>query len=138
MNDMCDYSDIIIVGSQSGTIPYDTANIEQYPLKQIPFLLATHPDAIVLCVNPYDPIEYIKRTIQFLESSIECKTVAIVIFPMGYAGGWSLEYGPKYALSDNKVAELKEIMSATFGIPVFCLGNSKDMEKLINCIIDFF
>jgi uncharacterized NAD-dependent epimerase/dehydratase family protein len=51
-------NDLIIVGSQSGTVNYDVGNLSQFCLRQHSFLLGTQPDATVLCVNPFDEMEY--------------------------------------------------------------------------------
>lgn len=71
INQLCiDEKDIIIVGSQSGTVNYDVGNIEQFNIAQYIFLMGTQPEAVVLCINPYDEIEYINRTISFIESGV--------------------------------------------------------------------
>ncbi len=74
--------EIILVGSQSGTIPFNTDNILQFTIPQQIFLTATQPDCVVLCVNPFDEISYIRRTILYIESSIDTKVISIVVFPM--------------------------------------------------------
>lgn len=77
-------SDLIIVGSQSGTIPFDLWNLSRIQIPQVTFLYATNPDVILLCVNPHDKIDYIKRTISFLEASINTKVLGIFVFPVIY------------------------------------------------------
>ncbi|WP_219845157.1 DUF1611 domain-containing protein, partial [Paenibacillus sp. MYb63] len=74
--------DIILVGSQSQTVPYSAGNIGFYPNHQHDFLLGSEPDAIILCVNPNDNLTYINRTINYLENYIETKVIAISIFPV--------------------------------------------------------
>lgn len=76
------YPDIIIVGSQSQTIPQHTGNLSLYMLEQHAFLLATEPDAVVLCVNMFDSIKYIERTIRYIESLVYANVIALVMFPM--------------------------------------------------------
>ena len=76
--------DIIISGCQSGTVVNDFGNVNYYTFSQNEFLLGTLPDAVVLCVNSYDEPVYIKRTIQYIESCVEGKVVALVLYPMGY------------------------------------------------------
>ena len=85
LNDMihsCDISspDIIIAGSQSGTISIANANVSMMMTNQYEFLLGIWPDAVILCVNDFDDIDYIKRTVMFIESSIKCKVIAMIIF----------------------------------------------------------
>ncbi len=139
VNDLCmSNKDIIIVGSQSGTISYDIGNIVQYPIPQYNFLLGTQPDVVVLCVNPYDDINYIKRTISFIESSIDSKVISLVVFPMDFKDNWTGIYGYKKTLSEEKYYKLKEILYNEFNLPIFKLGLENDMSELVNLIINYF
>ncbi len=80
-NDLCKQcKDIIIVGSQSGTVPYDFGNISQYTIPQYELLMGANPDCVILCINPFDEIDYIKRTVNYIESIIDCKVIALVVF----------------------------------------------------------
>ncbi len=130
--------DIIIVGSQSGTLPYDTGNICHITVPQFGFLMGTQPDCVVLCVNPYDDIELINRTINFIESTVNCKVVAIVVFPMVIQNDWRGMYGAKEQLSEIHYLEIKDKYLKTFRLPVYMLGNQIDMVNLINVVTDYF
>lgn len=139
INDLCmKGKDIIIVGSQSGTIPYDTGNLAQYTIPQINFLLGTQPDCVVLCVNPFDSVEYIKRTVCFIESSVDCTVAALVVFPMNTREDWAEVYGYKEKLEDEKYFQIESILSEELCIPVFQLGIEKDMYELVEIVTDFF
>lgn len=139
MNDLCSREkDLILVGSQSGTVPYDTGNIVQFPVPQIEFLMGTQPDAVVLCINPYDEIHYLRRTVNFIEASVDSKVIALVVFPMNIQEDWTGIYGAKRPLSEEAYHKLKEILYTEFHIPVYQLGNECDMTALTNTIIDFF
>lgn len=74
--------DIIITGCQSSTLLTNEGNLAYYPVQQINFLLGTLPDAVILVVNPDDQEKTIERTISFIESCVETKVIAIVVFPM--------------------------------------------------------
>ena len=74
----------------------------------------------------------------FIESSIDCKVIGIVLFPMTYKNGWTFGYGPKYMLTEKESIDVEKHLSFSLGIPVFCLGNPKDIDLLIECVIDFF
>lgn len=130
--------DIIIVGSQSGTVPYDTGNIVQYTIPQYHFLLGTQPDAVILCINPYDDFDYIKKTIKFIEACTDCKVIALVVFPMNIRDGWSGIYESKKTMSDEELDTLKKTLYRYFHIPIFALGNEKDMGNLSEHVINFF
>lgn len=82
MNEIADGNDLIIVGSQSGTVPYEYKNTSYYTYEQVNFLMATNPDAVVLCINYYDEINYIRRSINVIEQLGECKVLGLVVFPM--------------------------------------------------------
>jgi uncharacterized NAD-dependent epimerase/dehydratase family protein len=139
MNQLCEKQcDIIITGSQSGTIPYDTGNMAQYTLHQYEFLMGTQPDAVVLCVNPFDEPEYISRTIKFIESSVDCTVIALVVFPIDIKDGWSGIYGQKMPLTGEKYHALKADLYKRFNIPVYKLGDALDMENLVNTLTGFF
>ena len=136
-NELClRNKDIIIVGSQSGTVIYDTGNIIQYNLSQYEFLVGTQPDAVVLCINPFDTVDYIARTVKFIESSVECKVIAFVVFPMDLKNEWGI-YGGTVPVSVEKYDVLsKKLM--TFSVPVYKLGDEKDMQALSGQILKYF
>lgn len=73
--------DVIIVGSQSGTIPYINNNLKFFTIPQIEFLLGTQPDRIVLCINIDEEIDYLKRTIQVIEGLSHGTVCCIAVFP---------------------------------------------------------
>lgn len=139
INDLCIHEkDIILVGSQSGTVPYDTGNINQFTTSQMDFLMGTQPDAVILCVNPYDEIAYIKRTIKFIESCVVCRVVALVVFPMTIQNGWKGNYGAKRSLTKDECEGVKKNLSVETCLHVYCLGEEKDMLELTYYVIDFF
>lgn len=131
-------AEIIIVGSQSGTVPYNLCNIEYLTISQYLFLLGTHPDAIILNVNPFDEIDYIQRTIKFIESCIDCCVIAIVVFPMTIENNLFGIYGKKKRISDKEYIDFKSKLESTFQLPIFCLGIENDMDNMTNTIVDFF
>jgi len=137
MNKLClNNSDIIIVGSQSGTITFDVGNIAQFNLSQYSFLMGTQPDAVILCVNPFDDLSHIKRTIRFIEACNDCKVIAIVVFPMDLKNDWSGIYSSKIKLSDDKFTSIKSKIESEFQVPIFNLGY--DISQLYEIVIDYF
>jgi uncharacterized NAD-dependent epimerase/dehydratase family protein len=130
--------EIILTGSQSGTVPYDTGNLVQYTLPQQELLLGTQPDAVILCINPYDETEYIGRAIRYLESLVDCTVIALVVFPMDIQDGWSGLYGRKTPLSAEKYSTLRETLRTVFTVPVYKLGEAADMEQLVGEVTGFF
>ena len=128
--------DIIIVGAQSHTVPLSVGNIGFYTLYNVEFLLGTVPDIICLCVNINDDIQYIKRTISFLESYIETEVIGIIIFPVLNQQQWStlgnrIIKSERYRLK-GKAQEIKEAI----GKDVYILG--EEMEGLYQSCVKYF
>lgn len=139
INSLClEQKDIIIVGCQSGTLQYDTGNISLFNIPQYNFLLGTQPDCVILCVNPYDDFNYIKKTIDFLQSCTNSKVIALVIFPMDIKDDWSGVYGAKIPLPNEKYNRLKKELNCIFNLPIYKLGCELDMDELVELTTDFF
>jgi hypothetical protein len=80
---MCEENepDIIMTGSQSSTVTYANKHITLFGTNQHDFLLGTWPDYVILCVNIFDSIDYVIRTIRFIESAVDCTVGACAIIP---------------------------------------------------------
>ena len=128
--------DIIITGCQSSTLLTNEGNLAYYPVQQINFLLGTLPDAVVLVVNPDDQEETIDKTISFIESCVETKVIAIVVFPM--------EKNPsnknliKTHISETSYNSFKRSMQSRYNINVFILDDDNEIDQLTALIEDFF
>ncbi len=130
--------DIIIVGSQSGTIPFSYDNLEYYPFLQYPFLLGTIPDRVILCVNPHDDYCYITRTINYIESVIETKIIALAVFPiLQQTMGTSFTL-KKRILTEAEMNRVTKILEIKTGIPAYSMGTESDMKCLCARVIDCF
>lgn len=71
--------DIIVAGSQSGTIPQNFAlPSRNYTLPSLAFLMGVLPHFYILVVNPDDEISYIKNTINVLEAIGKGKVILLV------------------------------------------------------------
>jgi uncharacterized NAD-dependent epimerase/dehydratase family protein len=130
--------DLLIAGSQSGTIPILYNHIDNYPLDRISFLLGTNPDAVILCVNYHDKIADIKRTILGIEALARCKVIAVSLFPLGYKNDWDIVRGVKSYIEDATLNEFKGKITDVLSIPCFILNEEKGTESLYQTTIDFF
>lgn len=138
INILCEKdNDIILLGSQSGTVPFDTGNIIQYNIPQYDFLIGTQPDIVILCINPFDDIKHIARTVEFIESSVDCKVLSLVVFPMTIKDNWSAFFGGKKTLNDNDFNNIKEELSQFFHVSVYNLGNVNHLNELLDEIINY-
>lgn len=120
--DMCKKDiDIIMVGSQSNTVPYSYANLSYYPLTQINFLMATQPDVVVLCVNPYDNDDYIERTKATIENLSGAKVIALVVFPMKLRDNFSGISSSKIPLTEDERLNIIKKLQTRHGVKTFIL-----------------
>ena len=138
MNEIADGNDLIIVGSQSGTVPNEYKNTSYYTYEQVNFLMATNPDAVVLCINYYDEINYIRRSINVIEQLGECKVLGLVVFPMIPEQTWKGMYGKRRKIRGTEAEEIKTMIIRSTGKNAYILGDSNDMKELMNKIIGFF
>jgi len=128
--------DLIITGCQSESILTDEGNLFNYPIPQIEFLLGVLPDAIILVINPFNEPQTIKRTISFLESCVECKVVAIVMFPMTHNN--ESPFGPKVHILNSDFEHISISINQMCNLPVFLLDNDLHINALISLIEEYF
>lgn len=127
--------DLILVGCQSGTIPNLYNNIEQIHVEQLEFLLGTNPDIVILCINLFDDLGYIRRTKNVIEELIDAKVIAFGISPLIYPNNWEIMGGEKILSSNAELSSFREKIEKIFNIPTYVIGDDKDMYHLAtHCI----
>lgn len=119
-----DECELVIVGSQSGTVPHQLRSLDMIPYKQYLFLLGTQPDSIILCVNGFDSEEYIKRTIAFFQSTVNAYVICLIV---------------SYVNARKKHVEVKPLsfFQETFGVPAFDLQNL-NIHEVLNVIFTYY
>ena len=112
--------DVIITGGQSGVVPYDYHNMQNILLPQIAFLYGINPDAVIMCICADDDIEYIKRSIQFVESSGNTDVIAAVLFPYTYeAYASGMVHKVDLRKGDMAYEQMASCISEKLQIPVY-------------------
>ena len=125
--------EIIITGGQSGTITNSLYHERYLNLTQYSLLLGTNPDGIVLCINVFDDIGYIKRTMGFIETSIGTKVIALVLCDNERI--YSSNVFSKNYTNQEKLS--KELCEKVFGVSVFTLLQL-DIERLVDTIMEYY
>lgn len=131
--------DIIIVGSQGGTIPQEMGNLMDYDIRQSVFLKSTWPDIVILCINYDDDLGYISRTISSIESTVNCKIIAIAFLPFSNsnnAANLSGNYKRKL-ISEELISEKKQDIKDNFGLNSFLINSENDLDELMQLTIDY-
>ena len=130
--------DVIISGTQSGTIAYNYDTLRNIPLYSMEYMMGAKPDGVVLCVNPFDEVSYLKRTIATIENLYETKIVALSLFPLTYENNWAGNSGLKRKITEKEKRDFIKNAHKEFDIPVFAMDEEEQYEKLFECVLDYF
>lgn len=128
--------DIIIAGLQAGMVPVSSFNICYLTNRQLEIMTGIMPDVIVLCINTYDDIKYIKRTIKCIESFVNTVVLCCAVYPFEYDDSFTTFY-KKRKMTEIDLEEYIRELTAKLNIPVFPI-NAFGSEKIFRLLIDFF
>ena len=128
--------DIIISSCQSGTVTPFFNNLSYYNFAQYEFLLGTQPDAVLLCINSTDDMALIKRTINFIESSTDCKVLSLVLFPINHMDPADVDFNKPINIA--KINKIKILVTEEIALPIFVLGDQEEMNQLYTSVINYF
>lgn len=95
-------SEIILTGSQSSLATYSTNNISHFPLNHQIFLESIQPDAVILCINPYDEDDFIEKTLNLIKGLTSAKVIGAVCFPLDLDETWAGKMGRKKMYNDTR------------------------------------
>ena len=126
--------DIILVGGQSGLLPYAMYNIRNNSPYQKDILQACHPDAIILCINYYDDFAYIKRTINYAQVLSESKVIALAMFPFNKTYSWSAVSSALKYVDITEQEEQQHRLEKQLKVKVFL---QSQIEILCNEVIQY-
>lgn len=127
--------DIILAGSQSGTIPVCFNNIAYLNIGQLVYLLGINPDAVILCVNTYDTIDYIERTIKVIENLVDCSVISLAVSPMGFPSDIYIANQKKVPLNKDYVTNFANTLEQNLKKKTYIIGDDKQLQELyLNCI----
>lgn len=126
--------DIILTGGQSGILSYDLYNTSRILISQLAFHYGVNPDCVILCINLDDEVEYIERTIKYIESSSDTKVIAFIVFPkVKEMRGLGCFIDRNIIGTKNYKQKIIE-MEQKFNIPVF-ENNENSIEKCTDFLI---
>ena len=129
-------ADIILIGSQSGTIPHHYDNTENLTIQQTELLMAVNPDAVIICINFDDDDSYIERTKKYIESISVCKIIGMCMLPVKYER--KINTLSKLPLDKSEIWKRKADITEKFGLDLYIIGDSSEMDNLYGAVIGFF
>ena len=142
MREICQRTqpDIILTGSQSGTIPYQVQEHSTHCLSSLAFLLGVKPDACILVVNSIDAEEYIRDTIDGIRAVCKAPTISLA---MGdHEKHIRTAYG-RSMITPKKMAQaqidqhLKKLQD-TFCMPAIEILSERGQQRLVETVIQYF
>jgi len=122
--------DVILVGSQRDTVPKNFENVLHYCHGIYGFLQGVKPDFAFVTLSLTDTNEYILRTIDFLASLTETKTLAFALFPETHEN----ENNNARPVTEGEFFAFKKRIEGEFNIPVFLLGEKFLAKNLIEIL----
>ncbi len=132
--------DIILTGSQSGTIPYHVQEHSTHCLSSLAFLLGVKPDACILVVNSIDAEEYIRDTIDGIR--VVCKAPTILLAMGDHEKHIQTAYEHSM-ITPRKMAQsqidrhLKKLQD-TFCVPAIEILSETGQQRLVETVIQYF
>ena len=105
-------------------------------LRQHEFILATEPDAILLCVNIFDDDGYIRNTIKYIESIIDSDVIGLVLFPLQREFRNGILTDTLIMMSESELLKGKSRLHTQHGRPVFIAG--EDIDAIGELCIRYF
>ena len=142
MREICQRTqpDIILTGSQSGTIPYHVQEHSTHCLSSLAFLLGVKPDACILVVNSIDAEEYIRDTIDGIRAVCKAQTILLAMGDrekhIRTAYGRSMITAKKMAQSQID-HHLKKLQDA-FCVPAIEILSETGQQRLVETVIQYF
>ena len=132
--------DIILTGSQSGTIPYRVQEHSTHCLSSLAFLLGVKPDACILVVNSIDAEEYIRDTIDGIRAV--CKAPTILLAMGDHEKHIRTAYGrsmitPKKMAQSQIDRHLKKLQDS-FCVPAIEILSETGQQRLVETVIQYF
>jgi uncharacterized NAD-dependent epimerase/dehydratase family protein len=131
--------DIIIVGGQSGVVPYSYfLNDDEYTLPTLSFLMGTVPHAYILCINANDEFDFIQDSINVLESLGKGKVIALVSSKIIKTMEENSRLIHTRTLSSLEYQDLAKRVKSTFSLPLYDIIEQNNVYMLIDTICNYF
>ncbi len=132
--------DLILVGTQSGTVPYNVEEQQTHTLPTLAFLMGVKPQACLLVVNSVDTDDYIQDTINGIRALCQAPTLLLAMSNQAKHirtayGRTSIKPRPMTAA---EVRDKLNRLEQTFGLPAVSIADEADVHRAIEVVINYF
>lgn len=133
--ELSENNDVILASGQANSIPFSAYALDTFPVKQNAFLMGLQSDLLILCVNPFDTMDYIHYTIQYLEGISQCRVCGLALFPMTYYSDWRGMHGTKRIMGEESIWQHCKYLENTLMLPCYSIFDQQSIESLFNYIV---
>lgn len=134
--DMMD-KDVILTGGQSGVLPKVHFNIGHINTTQIPYILGTMPDGIILSFSVDDDLDYIEQTIKLIEALTSSKVFLLALYAFKTEYDYVIN-SSKVRLDDREIEKIRKSVKDRLGLRVIVSGEEKYDEVLLEEIVKYY
>lgn len=132
--------DLILVGTQSGTVPYNVEEHQTHTLPTLAFLMGVKPQACLLVVNSADTGAYIQDTINGIRALCQAPTLLLAMSDQAKHirtayGRTSIKPQPMTAA---EVRDKLNRLEQTFGLPAVSIADQADIHRAVEVAINHF
>ena len=132
--------DLILVGSQSGTIPYDVHEHGAQSMVSVSFLLGTKPDACILVVNSIDADRYVEDSMNAIRALAKAPTLLLAMSDKkkhvmaAYGRSWVAARQMRRAEIGARLAYLED----RFGLPAVEIASVQGQRIVAEEVLRYF
>ena len=132
--------DLILVGSQSGTIPYDVHEHGAHSMASVSFLLGTKPDACILVVNSIDADRYVEDSMDAIRALAKAPTLLLAMsdkkkhIMAAYGRSW---VAPRQMRREEIAAKLG-YLEDRFGLPAIEIASLQGQRIVAAEVLRYF
>ena len=130
--------DIILYGSQANTVPFVAGGAANYPVVQHELVLGCQADAYILCVSDDAPVDYIKRTISYLEGVYPSKVIALYLSSLSIKSRFSAISAERKLKTEQEMNEWKQNLQKEIALPLISSRDTDHCAQLVEVITDYF
>ena len=132
--------DIILVGSQSGTIPYDVHEHRTHSLTSMAFLLGTKPDACILVVNSIDDDEYTQDTIDGLRTFAKAPTLLLAMSNQEkhIRAAYGRTFVKPRPMNSEEITRILHRIEDRFSLPAVSILSEEGQQRMVDTVVNHF